>query len=72
MLAKIILFAPLVGAVISGFGWRMSGEKGAQWVRVLIFCPILWEPESVFFLASSSIVGQLRVGTVDDSRRICP
>ena len=32
MLAKIILFAPLVGAVISGFGWRVIGEKGAQWV----------------------------------------
>ncbi|MGV6811392.1 MAG: NADH-quinone oxidoreductase subunit L [Brevirhabdus sp.] len=26
----IILFAPLVGAIIAGFGWRIIGEKGAQ------------------------------------------
>ncbi|MCV6824694.1 MULTISPECIES: NADH-quinone oxidoreductase subunit L [Halocynthiibacter] len=29
---KIILFAPLVGALIAGFGWRYIGEKGAQYV----------------------------------------
>ena len=28
----IILFAPLVGAVIAGFGWRVIGEDAAQWV----------------------------------------
>ncbi|SHE64319.1 NADH dehydrogenase subunit L [Loktanella atrilutea] len=28
----IILFAPLVGALICGFTWRMIGEKPAQWV----------------------------------------
>ncbi|MGR3513274.1 MAG: NADH-quinone oxidoreductase subunit L [Paracoccaceae bacterium] len=28
---KIILFAPLVGALICGFGWRLIGEKAAQW-----------------------------------------
>ncbi|MCG3266488.1 NADH-quinone oxidoreductase subunit L [Yoonia sp. I 8.24] len=27
-----ILFAPLVGALIGGFGWRMIGETAAQWV----------------------------------------
>ena len=27
---------------------KIPPEKGAQWVQVLIFCPILWEPESVF------------------------
>ncbi len=27
---QIILFAPLVGAVIGGFGWRVIGEKGAM------------------------------------------
>ena len=26
---QIILFAPLVGAIIGGFGWRMIGEAGA-------------------------------------------
>ncbi|PHP29339.1 NADH-quinone oxidoreductase subunit L [Limimaricola cinnabarinus] len=28
----IILFAPLVGALIAGFGWRLISEAGAQWV----------------------------------------
>ncbi len=27
----IILFAPLIGALICGFGWRIIGEKPAQW-----------------------------------------
>ena len=27
----IILFAPLVGALITGFGWKIIGEKPAQW-----------------------------------------
>ncbi len=27
---KIILFAPLVGAIIAGFGWRQIGERNAQ------------------------------------------
>jgi NADH-quinone oxidoreductase subunit L len=29
---SIILFAPLVGALICGFGWKLIGEKPAQWV----------------------------------------
>jgi NADH-quinone oxidoreductase subunit L len=28
----IILFAPLVGALIAGFGWKFIGEAAAQWV----------------------------------------
>ncbi|MEX1235103.1 MAG: NADH-quinone oxidoreductase subunit L [Roseovarius sp.] len=42
---KIILFAPLVGAIISGFGWRIIGDKGAQWVSTgLLFlaCLLSW------------------------------
>jgi NADH-quinone oxidoreductase subunit L len=27
----IILFAPLVGALICGFGWKVIGEAAAQW-----------------------------------------
>jgi NADH-quinone oxidoreductase subunit L len=26
----ILLFAPLLGALIAGFGWRFIGETGAQ------------------------------------------
>nr|WP_247650994.1 NADH-quinone oxidoreductase subunit L [Roseovarius autotrophicus] len=32
MIYKIILFAPLIGAIIAGFGWRIIGDKGAQWL----------------------------------------
>ena len=42
---KIILFAPLVGAIIAGFGWRVIGDKGAQWVTTgLLFlaCLLSW------------------------------
>ncbi|MCF6231824.1 MAG: NADH-quinone oxidoreductase subunit L [Rhodobacteraceae bacterium] len=28
----IILFAPLVGALIAGFGWKLIGETAAMWV----------------------------------------
>ena len=28
----IILFAPLVGALIGGFGWKIIGEAAAQWI----------------------------------------
>ena len=28
---SIILFAPLVGAIICGFGWKLIGETAAQW-----------------------------------------
>ncbi len=31
-MAQFILFAPLLGAIIAGFGWRMIGEKGAQYL----------------------------------------
>jgi NADH-quinone oxidoreductase subunit L len=42
---KIILFAPLVGAIIAGFGWRQIGEKGAMCVTTgLLFlaCLLSW------------------------------
>ncbi|WP_417723708.1 NADH-quinone oxidoreductase subunit L [Salipiger sp.] len=41
----IILFAPLVGAIIGGFGWKFIGETGAQWVTTgLLFfaCLLSW------------------------------
>ncbi len=38
----IILFAPLVGALIAGFGWRMIGERNAQIVTTgLLFLSAL-------------------------------
>ncbi|MFD1883879.1 NADH-quinone oxidoreductase subunit L [Paracoccus pacificus] len=41
----IILFAPLVGALIAGFGWRLITEKGAQYLTTgLLFlaCLLSW------------------------------
>ena len=41
----IILFAPLVGALLAGFGWRFIGDKGAQvTATALLFlaCVLSW------------------------------
>ena len=41
----IILFAPLVGAIIAGFGWRLIGERGAMWVTtglLFVACFFSW------------------------------
>ncbi|TMV14800.1 NADH-quinone oxidoreductase subunit L [Arenibacterium halophilum] len=38
----IILFAPLVGALLCGFGWKVIGETAAQWVATgLLFLSAL-------------------------------
>ncbi|EDM71223.1 NADH dehydrogenase subunit L [Roseobacter sp. AzwK-3b] len=40
-----ILFAPLIGAIIAGFGWRIIGDQGARWVATgLLFlsCLLSW------------------------------
>jgi NADH-quinone oxidoreductase subunit L len=31
-MATIILFAPLIGSILCGFGWRLIGEKAATWL----------------------------------------
>ena len=41
----IILFAPLLGAIICGFGWRLIGEFAAQWVATFLLflaCALSW------------------------------
>ena len=41
----IILFAPLIGAIICGFGWRIIGEQAAMWTATgLLFlaCFLSW------------------------------
>ena len=38
----IILFAPLVGSLICGFGWKFIGETAAMWVATgLLFLSAL-------------------------------
>ncbi len=41
----IILFAPLLGALLAGFGWRFIGIRGAQWVAtglLFVACAFSW------------------------------
>ena len=67
---QIILFAPLLGALIAGFGWRIIGDAGAQWVTTgLLFLSALlsW----VVFLGhdgttqSIHILDWIQSGTLD-------
>ena len=42
---SIILFAPLVGAIIGGFGWKLIGERGAMWITtglLFVACAFSW------------------------------
>jgi NADH-quinone oxidoreductase subunit L len=56
----IILFAPLVGALIAGFGWRITGEKAAQWITTgLLFLSafLSW----VVFLGHDGVTEQIQI-----------
>ncbi|KZY37810.1 NADH-quinone oxidoreductase subunit L [Roseovarius sp. HI0049] len=66
----IILFAPLVGAIIAGFGWKLIGDTAAQWVSTgLLFlaCLLSW----IVFLGhdgqshSIHILDWVQSGTLD-------
>ncbi len=42
MMESVLLFAPLVGAIIGGFGWRIIGEVAAQWLTTgLLFLSLV-------------------------------
>ncbi|SDE01164.1 NADH-quinone oxidoreductase subunit L [Limimaricola pyoseonensis] len=56
----IILFAPLVGALIAGFGWRLISEAGAQWVAtslVGLSCLLSW----IVFLGHDGQLEQIQI-----------
>jgi len=56
----IILFAPLAGALIAGFGWRITGEKAAQWITtgLLFFAAFLsW----IVFLGHDGVTEQIQI-----------
>jgi NADH-quinone oxidoreductase subunit L len=70
MIYKIILFAPLIGAIIAGFGWRVIGDKGAQWLTtglLFLVAVLSW----VVFLQGAHeaqavhILDWVRSGTLD-------
>ena len=55
-----ILFAPLVGAILCGFGWKLIGEKAAQWIAtgLLFLSAVLsW----VVFLTLDTPVEQIQI-----------
>ncbi|WP_297774804.1 NADH-quinone oxidoreductase subunit L [uncultured Roseovarius sp.] len=67
---SILLFAPLVGAIIAGFGWRIIGDQGAQWLTTgLLFLSALlsW----ILFLGHDGVTEQIHIldwvqsGTLD-------
>ncbi|MBU2993801.1 NADH-quinone oxidoreductase subunit L [Octadecabacter sp. 1_MG-2023] len=73
----IILFAPLVGAIIGGFGWKIMGEAAAQWLTtgLLFLAAILSWVIMLTFDASAhengyywvEIMTWIQSGTLDTS-----
>ena len=56
----IILFAPLVGAILAGFGWKVIGETAAMWLTTgLLFlsCALSW----VVFLGFDGATQQIEI-----------
>ncbi len=56
----IILFAPLVGSLICGFGWKFIGETAALWVSTgLLFLSMLlsW----VVFISFDGVTEQIQI-----------
>ncbi|MBA4491984.1 NADH-quinone oxidoreductase subunit L [Paracoccus sp. S1E-3] len=44
-MVQFILFAPLIGALIAGFGWRVIGEQAAQYLTtgiLFLCCALSW------------------------------
>ncbi|GAA0288949.1 NADH-quinone oxidoreductase subunit L [Rhodovulum strictum] len=57
---KIILFAPLIGAILCGFGWRFLGEKAALWTTTgLVFLAMLFS--WVVFLGFDGVTRQVEI-----------
>ncbi|WP_170409238.1 NADH-quinone oxidoreductase subunit L [Ruegeria atlantica] len=55
-----ILFAPLVGALLCGFGWRFIGEKAAMWTATgLLFlaCLLSW----IVFFTFDGVTQQIEI-----------
>ena len=64
----LILFAPLLGALIAGFGWRYIGEQAALWVSTgfLFFaCLLSW----IVFFAHDGVTEHIQLNTKSHSLR---
>ncbi|MBT8413030.1 MAG: NADH-quinone oxidoreductase subunit L, partial [Boseongicola sp.] len=56
----IILFSPLVGALICGFGWKFIGEKAAQYTAtgfLFLACFLSW----IVFLTFNGETQQIQI-----------
>ncbi|MGJ8603931.1 MAG: NADH-quinone oxidoreductase subunit L [Marivita sp.] len=56
----LILFSPLVGALLCGFGWKFIGETAAQWVATgLLFfaCVLSW----IVFLTHDGVTETINI-----------
>jgi len=56
----IILFSPLIGALICGFGWKFIGEKAAQWTAtgfLFLACFLSW----IVFLTFNGETEQIQI-----------
>jgi len=56
----IILFSPLIGALICGFGWKFIGEKAAQWTStgfLFLACFLSW----IVFLTFNGETQQIQI-----------
>ena len=56
----LILFAPLVGAIIGGFGWKFIGERAAMWITtglLFIACFFSW----IVFLSHDGVTETINI-----------
>ncbi|SLN41404.1 NADH-quinone oxidoreductase subunit L [Roseisalinus antarcticus] len=57
---QIILFAPLVGSLLAGFGWRFLTVRGAQWIStglLFIACFFSW----IVFLTFDGVTENIQI-----------
>ncbi|WP_102223097.1 NADH-quinone oxidoreductase subunit L [Acidimangrovimonas sediminis] len=59
-MVEFILFAPLVGAIVAGFGWRFITETGAEWLTTALLFAAAIAAWFVFF----SFDGNTQVVTI--------
>jgi NADH-quinone oxidoreductase subunit L len=69
---SIILFAPLVGALVCGFGWRLLGETAACWFATALLFVAAFLSWIVFFTVDGpaqhvEIMRWIQSGTLDSA-----
>jgi NADH-quinone oxidoreductase subunit L len=56
----LILFAPLIGSLLCGFGWRFMGETAAMWVAtslLFVACALSW----IVFFTFDGVTEQINI-----------